>query len=71
MKVITERLGNTPQMIYEIYGHVLKELEQESVSLFNQSLESSGAIIGAGQQDIVLQTLQNQGFCRFCLKFML
>ena len=30
VKVIAERLGNTPAMIYEIYGHVLKELEQES-----------------------------------------
>lgn len=47
VKVIAERLGNTPQMIHEIYGHVLKELEQESVTLFSQSLEVSGATIGA------------------------
>ena len=49
VKVIAERLGNTPQMIYEIYGHVLKELETESVALFSQSLETSGAKIGANQ----------------------
>lgn len=38
VKVIAERLGNTPAMIYEIYGHVLKELEQESVAVFSSSL---------------------------------
>lgn len=48
VKVIAERLGNTPQMIYNVYGHILKELEQESVSLFSQSLQI-GAKIGASQ----------------------
>lgn len=43
VKVIAERLGNTPAMIYEIYGHVLKELEQESVAVFSNSLDSSEA----------------------------
>ena len=47
VKVIAERLGNTPAMIYEIYGHVLKELEQESVDIFNRSLEANGAKSGA------------------------
>lgn len=47
VKVIAERLGNTPAMIYEIYGHVLKELEQESVDLFSRSLEANGAKSGA------------------------
>lgn len=47
VKVIAERLGNTPQMIFEIYGHVLKELETESVALFSKSLEASGAKFGA------------------------
>lgn len=47
VKVIAERLGNTVAMIYEIYGHVLKELEQESVDLFSRSLEANGARIGA------------------------
>ncbi|HDR7965393.1 tyrosine-type recombinase/integrase [Bacillus pacificus] len=47
VKVIAERLGNTPQMIYEIYGHVLKEMESMSVELFSQSLAESGAKFGA------------------------
>lgn len=47
VKVIAERLGNTTDMIYKIYGHVLKEMEQESVSIFSQSLNSHGAINGA------------------------
>lgn len=47
VKVIAERLGNTPAMIYEIYGHVLKELEQKSVEVFSDSLKSSGANNGA------------------------
>jgi hypothetical protein len=34
VKVISERLGNTPAMIYEVYGHVLKELEEETVQIF-------------------------------------
>lgn len=28
VKAIAQRLGNTPAMIYEIYGHVMKELEE-------------------------------------------
>lgn len=47
VKVIAERLGNTPAMIYEIYGHVLKELEQESVDVFSNMLKTSGAKSGA------------------------
>lgn len=43
VKVIAERLGNTPAMIYEIYGHVLKELEQQSVQVFSDMLKTSGA----------------------------
>lgn len=44
---IAERLGNTPQMIYEIYGHVLEKMEMETVALFSRSLEASGANDGA------------------------
>lgn len=47
VKVIAERLGNTPAMIYEIYGHVLKELEQESVNVFSNMLKTTGAKSGA------------------------
>lgn len=47
VKVIAERLGNTPQMIYDIYGHILEELETETVSLFSASLNEIGADTGA------------------------
>ncbi|MGE7091312.1 tyrosine-type recombinase/integrase [Lysinibacillus sp. NPDC048646] len=47
VKVIAERLGNTPQMVHTVYGHVLKEMEQESVTVFSQSLNAVGARIGA------------------------
>lgn len=47
VKVIAERLGNTPQMIHTVYGHVLKEMEQESVTVFSQSLNAVGANTGA------------------------
>ncbi|EON72271.1 tyrosine recombinase xerC-like protein [Lysinibacillus sphaericus OT4b.31] len=43
MKVISERLGNTPDMIFKVYGHVLKEMEVEAVSLFSHSLQVVGA----------------------------
>ncbi|MGG3887801.1 tyrosine-type recombinase/integrase [Metabacillus fastidiosus] len=36
VKVIADRLGNTPQMILDIYGHSFKELEEESVTAFSQ-----------------------------------
>lgn len=47
VKEIAKRLGNTVDMIYKIYGHVLKELEEQSVTLFSQSLQASGANFGA------------------------
>ncbi|WP_258955922.1 hypothetical protein [Lysinibacillus fusiformis] len=49
VKVISERLGNTPDMIYKVYGHVLKEMETESVALFSNSLQVAGARTGAIQ----------------------
>ena len=39
VKAIAQRLGNTPAMIYEIYGHVMKELEEQSMEVFSRSLE--------------------------------
>lgn len=33
---IAARLGNTPQMIYDVYGHLLKEMEKESVASFSK-----------------------------------
>ena len=47
VKVISERLGNTPVMIYKVYGHVLKEMETESVTLFSNSLQVAAARTGA------------------------
>ncbi|MEH7108231.1 tyrosine-type recombinase/integrase [Bacillus sp. JJ1764] len=38
VKVIANRLGNTPQMILDIYGHSFKDLEEESVQAFEQAL---------------------------------
>lgn len=38
VKVIAERIGNTPNMVMNTYGHVMKELEQESVTVFSASL---------------------------------
>lgn len=45
-KVIAERLGNTVQMVYDVYAHTFKELEEESVIAFSESL-NSGAKLGA------------------------
>lgn len=49
VKVIADRLGNSPQMIFDIYGHSFKELEEESVLAFNNSL-SGGGTFGGGFQ---------------------
>ena len=47
VKMIAERLGNTPNMIMNTYGHILKELEQQSVAIFSDTLKASGAKSGA------------------------
>ena len=38
VNVIAERLGNTPQMIWDTYGHNYKALEEESVTAFSNAL---------------------------------
>ncbi|WP_342432641.1 tyrosine-type recombinase/integrase [Neobacillus sp. FSL H8-0543] len=38
VNMIAERLGNTPQMIWDTYGHTYKALEEESVIAFSQAL---------------------------------
>lgn len=38
VNVIADRLGNTPQMIWDTYGHIFKEMEEESVIAFSQAL---------------------------------
>lgn len=40
VKLIAERLGNSPDMIYKVYGHILKDLEQQAVQIFSASLAS-------------------------------
>lgn len=45
-KTIADRLGNTVEMIYNVYSHSFKELEDKAVSAFKQSL-LNGAEIGA------------------------
>jgi len=36
--VIAKRLGNTPQMINDVYGHVINEVEAESVGSFDKAI---------------------------------
>ncbi|MGE7941692.1 hypothetical protein ACQKNB_06350 [Lysinibacillus xylanilyticus] len=43
VKTIAERLGNTPEMIHTVYGHILQEMEVQAVNVFSQSLKESGA----------------------------
>ena len=43
VKEIAERLGNTPELIYTVYGHILKEMEAQTVSVFSESLKAIGA----------------------------
>lgn len=47
VKAIAERLGNTPEMIHTVYGHILQEMETQAVNVFSQSLKESGAKSGA------------------------
>lgn len=42
-RVIADRLGNSPQMINTVYGHVLKEMEEESVAVFSDISKAFGA----------------------------
>lgn len=37
VKAIAEQLGNTPEMIHTVYGHILKEMKAQTVSVFIQS----------------------------------
>lgn len=46
VKTIAERLGNTSAMIYEIYGHVMKELEEQLMEVFSRSVAIGGLKLG-------------------------
>ena len=45
---MAHRLGNTPEMIHKVYGHLMEDMKIESVSAFSQSLQNvaSGSWIG-------------------------
>lgn len=45
-KTIAERLGNTVEMIYKVYSHSFKELEEKAVSIFSETVQF-GAKFGA------------------------
>lgn len=47
VKAIAERLGNTPEMIHTVYGHILQEMEAQTVTVFSESLKAIGAKSGA------------------------
>lgn len=47
IKYIAERLGNTPAMILDIYGHTIKENEEKTVAIFRDKMKSVGAQNGA------------------------
>ncbi|MCS1390634.1 tyrosine-type recombinase/integrase [Lysinibacillus boronitolerans] len=47
VKAIAERLGNTLEMIHTVYGHILQEMEAQTVSVFSESLKAIGAKNGA------------------------
>jgi len=47
IKYIAERLGNTPAMIMNIYGHTIKENEERTVAIFSNKMKSIGAKSGA------------------------
>ncbi|AHN22056.1 tyrosine-type recombinase/integrase [Lysinibacillus varians] len=46
VRAIAERLGNTPEMIYTTYGHVLREMEDKIIDTFDRAIEI-GAKSGA------------------------
>ncbi|WP_153464814.1 tyrosine-type recombinase/integrase [Sediminibacillus terrae] len=47
VKYVAERLGNTPMMILDIYGHTFKEVEREIVDMFSASMNEVSAKFSA------------------------
>jgi len=37
---VAHRLGNTPEMIHKVYGHLMEDMKIESVSAFSESLKN-------------------------------
>lgn len=50
IKYVAERLGNTPEMILEIYGHTLKKVEREIADQFSASMSEVSAGFSAGSK---------------------
>ena len=48
VKYIAERLGNTPMMILDIYGHTFKKVERDIVDIFSASMNKVLAKFSAG-----------------------
>ncbi len=47
-RTIANRLGNTVELVYKVYGHSFKELEIKAVNVFSETLTgSTGANAGA------------------------
>ena len=46
VKTVADRLGNTPETIFETYSHSFEELEEQAVVSFSQSLQA-GTVSGA------------------------
>lgn len=63
--MIAERLGNTPQMILDLYGHNFKALEEESVVAFEKALNFSklGEVLGKVMKIPLLNPINTRGFC--------
>lgn len=43
VKAIAERLGNTPEIIHTTYGHVLREMEDKIIDIFDRAIESGAS----------------------------
>ncbi|WP_117170601.1 site-specific integrase [Paraliobacillus sediminis] len=50
VKYVAERLGNTPMMILDIYGHTFKETEREIVDMFSASMNEVSATFSASSK---------------------
>lgn len=45
---VADRLGNTPEMIHRVYGHMMEDMKKESVNAFEESLKEARVGGGSG-----------------------
>ncbi|MBO1004626.1 tyrosine-type recombinase/integrase [Pseudogracilibacillus auburnensis] len=45
-QTVADRLGNSVEMVYKVYAHSFKDLEEKAVSVFSENIQI-GAITGA------------------------